>query len=419
MCHTICENQSFLFLIASCFLFYAFNNVETSAMPEYVLEMGGSKLLASLQTSLFVGVAVILRLFFGPLADARGPRFVMIIGALGFTLPCLFLPFCNHLWQIIVLRVCQAVGLAAYHPCVAHCTSRLCNAETLGKHMGVVRFASTLSLMVGPAVLFPLIAAYGYGVFFGVLCILGFVGFLALLPLDDKQHTNICRNRTDVAPEPESESDVADDRIDAQDLTSQHEPEPRKTPNSYSWLRTLNRSDIALLIYPLICAFGYSVILNFGKLLVQAEMPGINDGLIFTFLSIGGLAGSLGCGVLLDTYTARKTVFACLCMITTGTALLAFAQGILLLAAGSMLFGCGYFGATTVLTATAGKQASPLIKGSFIALQQSCLDCGMVIGSLTAGVIAQAFNSLAVAFVAASIVIAITIPIWLAIAPKQ
>lgn len=90
--------MNYALLMGATFAFYAFNNVETSAMPSYVMELGGSAFIASAQTSLFIVAAVILRFAFGPMSDRRGPRFMMIVGALGFTLPCILLPFCAELW---------------------------------------------------------------------------------------------------------------------------------------------------------------------------------------------------------------------------------------------------------------------------------------------------------------------------------
>ena len=110
---------NYALLMGATFAFYAFNNVETSAMPSYAMELGGSAFIASAQTSLFLVAAVILRFAFGPMSDRRGPRFMMIVGALGFTLPCVLLPFCAELWQMLSLRAIQAVGLAAFHPCVS------------------------------------------------------------------------------------------------------------------------------------------------------------------------------------------------------------------------------------------------------------------------------------------------------------
>ena len=46
--------MNYALLMGATFAFYAFNNVETSAMPSYVMELGGSAFIASAQTSLFI-----------------------------------------------------------------------------------------------------------------------------------------------------------------------------------------------------------------------------------------------------------------------------------------------------------------------------------------------------------------------------
>ena len=270
--------MNYALLMGATFAFYAFNNVETSAMPSYAMEMGGSVFIASAQTSLFIVVAVILRFAFGPMSDRRGPRFMMIVGALGFTLPCVLLPFCTELWQMLSLRAIQAVGLAAFHPCVSLAVSCISQPGMLGTRMGSLRFVSTLSLMVGPALLFPLIDQAGYRVFFGMLCAVGFVGLVLLGVFDDGW----------------SAGDVAGDGLGGCKAWEGAGP------------ASLACRFAPLLAYPFVCAFGYGSMLNFGKMLVADVMPGLNDGLVFTFVSVGGLIGSLSCGRLVDRMGARN-----------------------------------------------------------------------------------------------------------------
>ena len=377
----------FLSLIISASLIYGLNNVSTSAMPSYVLSQGGSDFLSSAQTSMFVGLAVLLRLFFGPLSDRRGPRFVMAAGALGFAVPCALMPLAGELWQVLALRLCQAVGLAAYHPCVAHCVSRICPQDQVGRRMGFVRFASTLSLMVGPALLFPVIDSAGFGVFFEVLAAVGFAGLLLLLPIDDRQ-----RGQAGSAA-----------------------PTAREATRDLARRRTLDRPQLALLAATFVCALGYSCFLNFGRGLVRDALPGVNDGLVFTFLAAGGLAGSLLCGRMVDARGARGTVAGCLACMAAGAIALSVASSMVGLFVGAAVFGAGYYGATTALTASASRVSDPAARGRFIALQQSSLDIGIVAGSLLAGLIVQLTGGIAGAFVATATVIAAFFPSWLAV----
>ena len=360
-------------------------------MPSYVMELGGPAFIASAQTSLFIVAAVILRFAFGPMSDRRGPRFMMIVGALGFTLPCVLLPFCTELWQMLSLRAIQAVGLAAFHPCVSLAVSCISKPGMLGTRMGSLRFVSTLSLMVGPALLFPLIDRAGYRVFFGVLCLVGFVGLVLLGVFDDGRPAG----------------DAADDssrRCKAWDGAG---------PVS------LARRFAPLLAYPFVCAFGYGAMLNFGKMLVTDVMPALNDGLVFTFVSVGGLIGSLSCGRLVDRMGVRGTVAGALGFVGIGLLVLGVARGAVPFALGGVAFGAGYFGATTALTAALAAKTDDGCRGSALSLQQSCLEVGLAVGSLLAGAIVQVTASVSFAFWSMAFVIVLSVPLWLGVCRKE
>lgn len=376
---------NYALLMGATFAFYAFNNVETSAVPSYVMELGGPALIASAQTSLFIVAAVILRFAFGPMSDRRGPRFMMIVGALGFTLPCVLLPFCAELWQVLSLRAVQAVGLAAFHPCVSLAVSRISQPGMLGTRMGTVRFVSTLSLMVGPALLFPLIDRAGYRAFFGVLCALGLVGLVLLGMFDDGRPAgDATADRSGLWKAREGVGPVS--------LVCRFAP---------------------LLVYPFVCAFGYGAMLNFGKMLVADVMPALNDGLVFTFVSMGGLIGSLSCGRLVDRMGVRTTVAGALIFAGTGLLVLGVARDVVLFALGGIVFGMGYFGVTTALTAALAAKTDDGCRGSALSLQQSCLDVGLAAGSLLAGAIVQATASVSFAFWSMALVIVLSVPSWL------
>ena len=382
---------NYAFLMGATFAFYAFNNVETSAVPSYVMELGGPAFFASAESCLFFVAAVILRFVFGPMSDRRGPRFMMIVGALGFTLPCVLLPFCAELWQVLALRALQAVGLAAFHPCVSLAVSRISQPGMLGTRMGSLRFVSTLSLMVGPALLFPLIDRVGYRVFFGVLCMLGLVGLVLLGMFDDGR--------------------LAGDA--AADGSGWHRVWGSIGPGS------LMRRFTPLLVYPFVCAFGYGAMLNFGKMLVADVMSALNDGLVFTFVSMGGLIGSLSCGQLVDRMGERGTVAGALVFAGAGLLVLGAARDVVPFALGGIAFGMGYFGVTTALTAALAAKTDDGCKGSALSLQQSCLDVGLAAGSLLAGAIEQVTASVSFAFWSMALVIVLSVPSWLCLSRKE
>ena len=73
------------------FFMYGCNNILMTLLPSYSLSIGATMVEAGLQGTVFLLVAVVMRFYFGPLADRRGTRFVMVIGAASFVVSSLLL----------------------------------------------------------------------------------------------------------------------------------------------------------------------------------------------------------------------------------------------------------------------------------------------------------------------------------------
>ena len=99
------------------FFMYGCNNILMTLLPSYSLSLGATMVEAGLQGTVFLLVAVVMRFYFGPLADRRGTRFVMVIGAASFVVSSLLLALSTTFWQLLLIRSVQAVGLSAFWPC--------------------------------------------------------------------------------------------------------------------------------------------------------------------------------------------------------------------------------------------------------------------------------------------------------------
>lgn len=357
-------------LFVSAFLLFGLNNATTSAMPEYLSVLGSGPCLAGLQNSLFVLAAVLLRFVLGPLSDRLGSKPMLILGAAGFCLPCALIPLFDNTVAAISLRLLQAVGLAAFHPNVAHYITTRSSPEEGPHRIGLSRFVSTASLMIVPAALFPLIDSGGYGAFFAALALAALAGLLLLLPL-----------RSD-APDPSAQNRAG--------------KAVRARPG-------VPRDLMPAIGLPLLLAAAYSVILVFGPLFMKSALPRQNGGLLLTFVSMGGLAGSLAASRMVERWGAPRSVLALVLAFGGGLAMLAgSAWGIVAAFAGSLAAGIGYFGATAALISEVGARAPRETAGMMFSAQQNCLDLGIVAGSFVAGTLLQVGISLEVAFLGAA-----------------
>lgn len=359
----------------TAFLLFGLNNTEMAALPVYTMTLGAGPFIASLQNSLFVFLAVLLRIPLERIVEQRGSRFAIITGALGYTAPCLLLIGCTELWQIIALRLAQAFGLALFQPSVAQYLTNTSPTATLGKRLGIVRFATTASLMVGPVTIFPLITSHGHHAFFGALALTGACGTIIALALPHEQTSGVMPRRR---------------KIDK--------------PTSF-------HKQALLLISPLLLALGYSVVMNFGQTLAAELLTGSNDGLLFAFVSTGGLAGSLVAGWATDTFGAKRSVTCTIALNGLGLLCMALGHSAEIVLMGALLCGAGYFGAIATLIAAAGMLSNDN-PSSFLARQQSTLDVGMIAGGLIAGAMMQIGLPVSAAFLTTSAVVGMSLVAW-------
>lgn len=425
-------------LLISAFLVFGFNNAATSALPEFMLKLGGGTLLAGLQNSLFVLAAVALRFVLGPLADRFGSKPLLIAGAAGFCLPCAIIPLCDNAATVIALRMMQAVGLAAYHPNVAHYITACSSASSRPRRIGWSRFVSTASLMIAPAALFPLISTWGYGVFFSALAFMAFAGLLLLLPLRNDKAALGAEGSSGsaggagtgmgaVGAVDASGGGRAGADVDAGSggrasgtnggtSCSASASAVAETPAPKSAFRIphVPRELAPTTGLPFLLAFAYSMVLVFGPLFITAALPHLNSGLLLTFVSSGGLVGSLAAGRITARWGARLSTAALVLAFAFGMALLAgSALGVTAAIAGGLLTGLGYFGATTALIAEMGTRAPRDTAGSLFAAQQNCLDLGIVAGSFIGGALLQAGMPLSAAFLGSGMLLVASAGTWL------
>ncbi|WP_416241660.1 MFS transporter [Eggerthella sinensis] len=99
------------------FFMYGCNNILMTLLPAYALSIGATIVEAGVQGTVFLVLAVVMRFYFGPLADRRGTRFVMAVGAASFIVSNVLLACCTTFWQLLLIRCVQAVGLSAFWPC--------------------------------------------------------------------------------------------------------------------------------------------------------------------------------------------------------------------------------------------------------------------------------------------------------------
>ncbi|WP_162610986.1 MFS transporter [Gordonibacter sp. An230] len=414
----------------SAFLLFGLNNVETAALPSYAMALGAGPLVAGLQNSLFVLVAILLRVALERAVDHRGGRFAMIAGALGYTVPCLALAGCTELWQVVVMRLAQAFGLALFQPSVAQYLAAISPASTLGRRLGAVRFATTASLMAGPAAMFPLADSCGYGAFFIALFLTGACGtaIAVALPQISTRRGAGKRHGDEGASAPGTSTKLASAADKRAALASNPTPITHSPLNAVAApaavrastpFRLSPRRRALLIAEPLALALGYSVVMNFGQTLAHETLAPGNDGTLFGLMSAGGLIASPLAGWMADRLGPKCSVAGAAAFNGFGFLLMALGGSPATILAGAFLCGAGYYGATAALVAAAGTSSSSESAGTFLARQQSALDMGMIAGGLLSGSMMQTGLSVSDVCLATSAIIGTSLVIWSMMYPNE
>lgn len=332
-------------------------NIAQTVTPTYILDMGGTALYSGLQSTLFYLTAVVLRFFFGPLADRKGNRIALFIGALAFMLSPLLFLLHQSVPYILLVRMFQAIGLAAYFSSASALVSLLAPAEKLGTFIGIYRMVTMSTLLMGPTLAFQVIAKYQYQAYHIMGVLIGLVAMLILHFVQEPAHPRPVNN----AP----------------------------LQSSTSMLRLLQQKDLRFLyLIILLVAFLFGLIQTFSLIYVKKYLTDVNPGLFFTLFGIGSLVSNLAAGFFSDRKGRAAVVFPGLIIMgvgMVGLAFLPFAK--VLFYSASIVVGLGYAGAISVLITWVIDTAPKERRTSAIALQDSAMDLGIGLGSLVFGLL--------------------------------
>lgn len=157
--------------------------VSFSLVPLYITARGGTTFDVGVQTTVFAVASVVLRFIFGPMADTRGRRFVLAVGAFVFASSNLLILYAPSLSWMIVIRVYQAIGMASYLSSASSFVADLSPPEHRGSAIGAYRMILPFASLVGPFLGNDIINRFGFHVFFVAMAGASFVSFFVILSL--------------------------------------------------------------------------------------------------------------------------------------------------------------------------------------------------------------------------------------------
>lgn len=134
--------------------------------------------------SIFTLFLAIMQVVYGPLADQRGRRFILLPGIVIYIVASIGIASANSIHLLLIFRALQAVGIAAGSVVATMVISDLYEGKNRGKAMGIFQMLVALGPAVGPAVGGFVGQYYGFKWVFWILvilgCLIGIINFFML-----------------------------------------------------------------------------------------------------------------------------------------------------------------------------------------------------------------------------------------------
>ena len=333
-------------------------------LPVYVKHLGGSDFAAGLQGSLFTLGGVVMRLFLGPLADRRGRRLPLRIGAFAFMTAPLLIWAAPNLWTMAAARLYQAIGLATYLASASSYVTDITPDQYRGTALGAYRMVVTFSMMIGPPISFWIIQGWGFDAFFVVYTLVGGGAFLGVMTLPSEPAYARGAERTDPEVKPRDILQLFTNRI-------------------------VRSSYIGILVGS---AFN-GILLTYVSIYVQRATDIANPALFFTMYAGLGAAASAVAGRLSDRYGRRTFILPSMLLLAAGLVLLAALEElpVLVFIASSVLTGVGYHAALSLFIARVVDGADRRMKATALAFQESSIDLGISLGIFLFGLVSGVY----------------------------
>ncbi|MBN1888488.1 MAG: MFS transporter [Thermoflexales bacterium] len=154
-----------LALIASAFFFAGFQALFPT-LPLYVEHLGGGAADNGLVTLAFTATAVISRPYIGGIADRGGRKPMLLVGALIFTLAPLWCAASDSVAMLAAARAFQGLGIAAFTTAFQALIVDMSPPDKRGQWLGLSANATALALVVGPLAGDAILARFGFTVLF-------------------------------------------------------------------------------------------------------------------------------------------------------------------------------------------------------------------------------------------------------------
>jgi MFS family permease len=354
-------NKSIITVYISSFLILMNLMVSLTLFPLFVKYRGGSDFMIGLQSSIFTLSSIVLRLYFGPLADSVGRKFPLLLGAFAFGTAPVLVWLSPNFFIMSLARIYQAVGMATFLSAASSSVSEMVPNQLRGTAIGLYRSLAAAAVMVGPFLGYRLIDNYGYSHFFISVSASSLFALLLLI----------------FVKLPDGAMKISGRSVKPKDLISLIKE------------NDLKGSYIGIILTSL----ASGIVLTFTAVYFTTIPGTISPPLFFSIYAIFGMMASTLSGYLSDRL-GRSALVTPLIII--------FGLGLIILGSSGLgstlafyiapaLIAIGYSGGITNFATWIVDIAPDELRASALSFQESSIDIGNTIGILLFGILASSF----------------------------
>ncbi|MBG1267881.1 MFS transporter [Nostoc sp. WHI] len=170
-----------LILFTAGLLFWSSVASLLPTLPLYIDSVGASKQEIGIVMGSFAIGLLLFRPMLGRLADKRGRKIVLLIGAIVAAIAPFGYLITQSIELLILVRIFHGISVAAFTTGYSTLIADLAPSETRGEIIGYMTLAAPIGLAIGPALGGYLEGTTGYRLLFLLSAELGFVALLAIV----------------------------------------------------------------------------------------------------------------------------------------------------------------------------------------------------------------------------------------------
>ncbi|MBK4729880.1 MFS transporter [Oxynema sp. CENA135] len=355
------RRNSLTILFGSGLLFWASIASLLPTLPLYVEDLGGTKAQIGLVMGAFALGLLPSRPWLGPLADRRGRKLVLWIGAAVVAIAPLGYLAIDSIPLLMVLRAFHGISIAAFTTGYSALVTDLSPPQRRGELVGYMSLVNPLGVAIGPAIGGFLQASLGYTPLFLMSFALGSFSWLTLFAVEEP---------------PREVAEGAGDRLD---------PE-----RSESFWRLLASPQVRIPSFVMLTiGLVFGTIATFIPLYIKSANIDLNPGFFYTAAAIASFSLRLFTGRASDRYGRGLFITGGLiCYLVAMLGLWQAHSPIDILGA-AFIEGCGAGTLIPMMVVLMADRCQPHQRGRFFALCIGGFDLGIALAGPILGAIAQ------------------------------